>query len=88
MIIRHTIKEIPPSRVFADDVPQQAQTKGLREGFAGWQGFGGSVMQWNEAENVGFAYAPTLVQYYDVSNTRAGLFQKEIVDCARRLKTN
>ncbi len=73
-------------RVFDDDVPYQAHIKGLREGFAGWQGLGGSVMQWHPEEEIGFAYAPTLVHYYDMSNTRAGQLQREVVNCIRNME--
>ncbi len=35
---------------------------------------------------IGFAYVPTLVQYYDMSNTRAGLFQRDVVRCVQGLE--
>ena len=32
------------------------RSKGLRDGWMGWMGFGGSVMQWHPELKIGFAY--------------------------------
>ena len=29
-----------------------------REGYVGWSGYGGSVMQWNPTLKIGFGYVP------------------------------
>lgn len=53
----------------------------LRKGYFGWQGHGGSVLQWNPDLNIGFGYAPTLLEWYDKRNTKAAVLQKMVVDC-------
>jgi CubicO group peptidase (beta-lactamase class C family) len=63
----------------ADDL-----TTGLnvgREGFYGWMGLGGSIFQWNPEHKVGFAYAPTSLNWLDVVNTRGKVYQAEIIRC-------
>ena len=56
----------------------------LREGFYGWMGFGGSVFQWHPELEIGFAYTPTLLAWYDINNTRGGELQKVMVECVRK----
>ena len=31
-----------------------------RKGYIGWQGYGGSVLQWNPTHQIGFGYNPFL----------------------------
>ena len=50
-----------------------------REGFFGWYGFGGSVMQWHPDLKIGFAYIPTLLSWIDMANNKGGKFQELIV---------
>ena len=54
----------------------------LREGYFGWQGFGGAVMQWHPELGIGFGYAPTLVSWYDKFNRKGAMLQKAAVDSA------
>ena len=59
------------------------KSEGLRDGFVGWMGFGGSVMQWHPEMKIGFAYIPTCLHWYDLENCRAGKLQKKAVECTR-----
>lgn len=59
-----------------------------RQGFIGWLGLGGSVVQWHPEYNIGFAYVPTFLAYEDVSNTRGALLQKRVVDCVKEVEKN
>ena len=53
----------------------------LRDGFVGWMGFGGSVMQWHPELKIGFAYIPTCLHWYDLENLRGGKLQKKATEC-------
>ena len=54
-----------------------------RDGFFGWFGYGGSVFQWNPELQIGFAYTPTLLHWFDMTNGRGRLLQQEIVKCVK-----
>jgi len=54
-----------------------------REGFYGWYGLGGSIMQWHPKLRIGFAYLPTLLSWVDMANNRGGKFQKLIMEIVR-----
>jgi hypothetical protein len=41
-----------------------------REGFYGWFGVGGSVMQWNPELKIGFGYVPFEYNILDSCNAR------------------
>ena len=56
-------------------------SKGLRDGWMGWMGFGGSVMQWHPELKIGFAYIPTCLHWYDLENLRGAKLQKKVVEC-------
>ena len=58
---------------------------GLRNGYFGWYGFGGSVMQWDPNLKIGFGYTPTLVQWYDFQNTKGAMLQKIVSECTSKL---
>ena len=58
---------------------------GLRSGYFGWYGFGGSVMQWDPSLKIGFGYTPTLVQWYDFQNTKGAMLQKIVSECTSKL---
>ena len=59
------------------------KSEGLRDGFVGWMGFGGSVMQWHPELKIGFAYIPTCLHWYDLENCRGGKLQKRAVECTK-----
>ena len=44
-----------------------------REGFYGFIGSGGSVVQWHPGHQIGFAYVPSLLKPYDVAVRGAAL---------------
>eukprot|EP00092_Neocalanus_flemingeri_P011211 GFUD01012076.1.p1 GENE.GFUD01012076.1~~GFUD01012076.1.p1 ORF type:complete len:296 (+),score=45.15 GFUD01012076.1:217-1104(+) len=50
-----------------------------REGFFGWYGFGGSVMQWHPDLKIGFAFIPTHLSWIDIANNKGAKFQELIV---------
>jgi len=67
---------------YPDDVMGERILKSGRNGFVGWMGFGGSVMQWHPRLNLGFGYTCTLLTWWDLANTKARKLQKETVRCA------
>ena len=71
---------------YSDDRVGERVFKSGREGFVGWLGFGGSVMQWHPRHQLGFGYTCTLLSYWDLANTKARKLQKETVRCALALK--
>ncbi|XP_071747483.1 esterase/beta-lactamase LipL [Lepeophtheirus salmonis] len=56
-----------------------------RDGFYGWMGFGGSVFQWEPEKEIGFAYVPTFLEWYDMLNTKGSVLQKTVVECVEAL---
>ena len=42
-----------------------------RDGWYGWFGMGGSVMQWHPELNIGFSYVPTDLLILDICNYKA-----------------
>ena len=57
-----------------------------RDGFYGWFGYGGSMFQWHPELEIGFAYTPTLLHWFDAQNGRGRLLQQEVVKCVNNLK--
>jgi len=72
---------------YPDDKMGERVLKSGRVGFVGWMGFGGSVMQWHPALDIGFGYTCTLLTWWDLANTKARKLQKEAVRCAVSLKS-
>ena len=64
---------------------EEADTAG-RNGYYGWLGYGGSVFQWHPDLKIGFAYVPTLLDWYTVENRKGRLLQGEIVKCVEKLQ--
>lgn len=52
-----------------------------REGFYGWMGLGGSIFQWHPEKKIGFAYAPTSLNFLDLVNERGKAYQAEVIRC-------
>ena len=52
-----------------------------REGFYGWMGLGGSIFQWHPEKKIGFAYAPTSLNFLDLANERGKAYQAEVLRC-------
>ena len=46
------------------------------------KGFGGSVFQWHPDLEIGFAFVPNLMHWYDLSNVRGAKIQSEVIKCA------
>ena len=57
---------------YGDQVPR---------GFYGWGGYGGSVFLWSPEHNIGFAYIPTYVAWYDRGKQRAIKCLTTFLDC-------
>ena len=55
---------------YPDDKVGERMFKSGREGFVGWLGLGGSVLQWHPRHNMGFGYTCTLVSWWDLANNR------------------
>lgn len=58
-----------------------------RGGFVGWMGFGGSIFQWHEEHDIGFAFVPTALHYLDFFNERGKLYQAQVLRCVEALGT-
>ena len=52
-----------------------------REGYYGWFGYGGSVVQWHPELKIGFAFIPTLLTGVEMVNQRGAVLQKIVKDC-------
>ena len=59
--------------------------KRLRNGYVGWTGAGGSVLQWHPEHKIGIGFARTLCHWYDFQNVTAAEFQAEIVKCVKNI---
>lgn len=55
-----------------------------RDGFYGWMGLGGSVLQWHKELNIGFAYVMDLC-FVSPLNPRAHRIQKAVIKCISNL---
>lgn len=66
---------------YPDDILAERVFKSGRDGFVGWLGFGGSVLQWHPGRNIGFGYTVTLLTWWDLVNTNGRKLQKEVVTC-------
>ena len=53
-----------------------------REGFYGWMGLGGSIVQWHPELKIGFAFVPTLLDTMDMFNARGAALQQIVKDCS------
>ena len=54
-----------------------------RDGFWGWQGYGGSIMQWHPELKIGFGYVPYELFSLDLANKRGSFIQKAVMDVVR-----
>ena len=52
-----------------------------REGFYGWFGLGGSIVQWHPELQIGFAFIPTFLNVPDLLNSRGAVLQQIVKDC-------
>ena len=56
-----------------------------RDGYTGWMGLGGSVLQWHQEESIGFGYAMNMMEVTP-TNERGRVLQNAVQDCARRIR--
>lgn len=56
------------------------------EGFYGWIGMGGSILQWNPEMNISFAYAPSTMLDSDMLNSRGSRMQGLVKECVRKMR--
>ena len=68
-----------------DSIPERIFKSG-RNGFIGWLGFGGSVMQWHPGRNIGFGYTCTMLTWWDLSNANGRKLQKEVIKCTEKIQ--
>lgn len=66
---------------------ERAMNEG-REGFYGWMGFGGSILQWHPELDIGFAFVPTSLHVLDLFNERGKVYQAEVLKCAADIRSN
>ena len=66
--------------------PTEESMLNYRNGYYGWFGFGGSVMQWHPELKIGFGYTPTLLQWYDIQNKKGARLQKLAAQCVTDLQ--
>ena len=57
-----------------------------RDGYYGWLGYGGSIFQWHPEYKVGFAFTPTLMEWYSPVNEKGRLLQGEVLKCIETMK--
>lgn len=56
-----------------------------RDGFVGWLGLGGSVMQWHPGRRVGFAYTMNMLELTP-TNERGRELQAIVLKCAKKIE--
>ena len=59
-------------------MPTQFSQGGLNvyeDGWVGWMGLGGSLLQWHPGLNISFAFVPTFLDWSDLDNARAKTLQ-------------
>jgi len=64
------------------DEPEKAG----RDGYYGWFGYGGSIFQWHPEHKIGFAFTPTLMEWYSLDNGKGKRLQREVVKCIENRK--
>lgn len=57
-----------------------------RDGWTGWMGFGGSVMQWHNEESIAFGYAMNCLELHPAC-ARGKRLQQEVLNCLRAMNT-
>ena len=54
-----------------------------REGYYGWLGLGGSIMQWHPELRIGFGFAVTFLNLTELFNQRGAVLQGIVKECAQ-----
>jgi len=71
---------------YEDDTMKERLLKSGRDGYIGWKGMGGSVIQWHPSLQIGFGYACTFLTWWDMVNTKARKLQKQVKACTENVK--
>ena len=69
----------------ATDIDKEKFNKN-REGYYGWFGLGGSIMQWHPQLRIGFAFCPTFLDITELFNQRGAVLQGIVKECAQNEK--
>jgi len=86
-VIERPIFKIFPTYFTQGGINKFAEEGGVgRDGYYGWHGYGGSVFQWYPEHRIGFAYTPTLLHWFDMTNGRGRQLQEEVVKCVKNRK--
>jgi len=67
-------------------IPDKEKLNKNREGYYGWFGFGGSIMQWHPELRIGFGFAVTFLNITEIFNMRGAVLQRIVKDCAQKEK--
>ena len=59
-----------------------------RDGYYGWMGYGGSIMQWHPELKIGFAFIPTFLNITERFNNRGAILQQIVKDSAQNENTD
>ena len=61
---------------------------GNREGYYGWFGYGGSIVQWHPELKIGFSFVQTLLSDIEMVNERGAVLQQIVKDCCTKAMSN
>ena len=57
----------------------------LGDGFFGWGGLGGSIFEWHPELEIGFAFVPNYLLWFDLANLKACHLAAEVKRCAEKI---
>ena len=66
---------------FGDDKTKEFEEI-QRLGYSGWMGYGGSVLQWHEKQDIAFGYAMNLMER-EMNNARGLALQRVVLKCVK-----
>ena len=58
-----------------------------RQGYYGWLGYTGSILQWHPEQKIGFAFVPGESNFIDFFAQRGGSLQQLVLQCSLNEKT-
>ena len=64
-----------------ENLPETEWGKNNMNGFIGWMGAGGSILQWDPELKIGFGYNPFTHNLLDLDGKRGARLQKVIKQC-------
>ena len=74
-------RDSPFSGLIADEGELQGGGLGARQGYYGWVGMGGQVMNYHPEKQVGFGLAVADLFAMDVGSRRGGFMQQDVIQC-------